>query len=248
MKQGANPIVYYKSDRNTFFNTLHYNPYKPNILAVGCADRSIQLFSTRNRKLTSLYSSMNYADGNPTLPTCIETEFEIKDISWNPQNPCNRDYPIIIRCTGSLWYGEWRSDRDLGYSSTVSFLECALCLERYRIKCFTRHIRSRRFAGSPILDPTFRKPTWQLYKKSRWSPQSQEKSRGSRKSIFSWLAPYRSFLRRFVQHPSPSIDGVKWPVCWMGRSEISLISPKVCLRTRLFPVPSKVEIRSWCHE
>lgn len=92
-----NPVFNYTSETNSCFNTIHYNPYKPNILAVGCADRSIQLLSTAHKKLSNLYLTMNYAENDSlSPPTCIETEFEIKDISWNPHNPGSSSPAFLV--------------------------------------------------------------------------------------------------------------------------------------------------------
>ena len=84
------PVFSYTSETNTSFNTIHYNPYKSNIMAVGCTDHSIKLFSTQNNELTNLYSSFYHNTDHTTTtepPSAIETDFEVRDISWNPQNP-----------------------------------------------------------------------------------------------------------------------------------------------------------------
>lgn len=68
--------------------TIHYNPYKPNIMAAGTANKSILLFYTASHKLSNLYASFSHLPGQQDYcPEGIRTEFEIKDISWNPQNP-----------------------------------------------------------------------------------------------------------------------------------------------------------------
>ena len=84
------PVFSYTSETDTSLNTIHYNPYKPNIMAVGCTNHSIKLFSTQNNELTNLYSSFYHNTEDITTtepPSAIETDFEVRDISWNPQNP-----------------------------------------------------------------------------------------------------------------------------------------------------------------
>lgn len=66
-----------------------YNPYKPNIMAAGCSDHSIQLLSATSNGYSNIYSTLYHYAEDTSLPppSCIETEWEIKDVSWNPQNP-----------------------------------------------------------------------------------------------------------------------------------------------------------------
>lgn len=70
------------------FLTIHYNPFKPSIMAAGCSDRSILLFNTNNLSFSNLYSTLYHMKNEDAgTPSCIETEFEVTNISWNGQNP-----------------------------------------------------------------------------------------------------------------------------------------------------------------
>lgn len=73
---------------NASFLTINYNPFKPSIMAAGCSDRSIQLFNTNNLSFSNLYSTLYHMKNEDAeIPSCIETEFEVMDLSWNTQNP-----------------------------------------------------------------------------------------------------------------------------------------------------------------
>ena len=101
--------------------TIHYNPYKPNVMAVGCSNRSILLFSTANHTLSNLYSTLYHLpkDMEDNPPIGIETEFEIKDISWNPQNPSKCTSLLSSRHACSLRNGGLQCCRRLGHSTSV---------------------------------------------------------------------------------------------------------------------------------
>ena len=78
----------YCYEATSAITTIHYNPYKPNIMAAGTANKSILLFFTASHTLTNLYTSFSRLPGQQDYcPEGIRTEFEVKDISWSPQNP-----------------------------------------------------------------------------------------------------------------------------------------------------------------
>ena len=68
-------------------------------MAVGCSDHTIQLFNTSNHSFADLYSSLYHprvstgdegessSETTTEVPKCIETEFEVKHITWNARNP-----------------------------------------------------------------------------------------------------------------------------------------------------------------
>ena len=93
------PLASHRSPDSCSFTTLLYNQYKPGVMAVGCSNHSILLFSTANRGFADLFSSLYHpsADIQITPPSLIETEFAIRYISWNPQNPsdfCHASSPV----------------------------------------------------------------------------------------------------------------------------------------------------------
>lgn len=83
------PLASYRSPDSCSFTTLLYNQYKPNVMAVGCSNHSIQLFSTTNHGFSDLFTSYSIpsAESQTIPPSLIETDFDIRDISWNAQNP-----------------------------------------------------------------------------------------------------------------------------------------------------------------
>ncbi|KAK8792487.1 hypothetical protein WA588_004983 [Blastocystis sp. NMH] len=82
----SQPLLKQTNDSNNSFLTIHYNPYKPNLMAASCSNHTIQLFNTNSHTLSNFFSTLPPSHDHP-LPTAIETEFEVRDISWNPQNP-----------------------------------------------------------------------------------------------------------------------------------------------------------------
>ena len=51
------PLASHRSPDSCSFTTLLYNQYKPGVMAVGCSNHSILLFSTANRGFADLFSS-----------------------------------------------------------------------------------------------------------------------------------------------------------------------------------------------
>ena len=90
------PLASYRSPDSCSFTTLLYNQYKPGVMAVGCSNHSIQLFSTNNRGFSDLFSTLYHpsAENQITPPSLIETEFDIRDISWNSQNPSDFHHSV----------------------------------------------------------------------------------------------------------------------------------------------------------
>lgn len=114
-----NHIFCYES--TSTITTIHYNPYKPNIMAAGTAGKSILLFFTASHTLSNLYASFSHLPGQQDYcPEGIQTEFEIKDISWSPQNP-STDPRSFSHCRrfGCLRHGGRQRGRCLGHSPPV---------------------------------------------------------------------------------------------------------------------------------
>lgn len=99
-------------------------------MAVGCSNRSILLFSTANHTLSNLYSTLYHLpkDMEDNPPTGIETEFEIKDISWNPQNPSRYESLLSSRHARSLRNGGLQCCRSVGHSTSV----CLVIVDYHR--------------------------------------------------------------------------------------------------------------------
>ena len=51
------PLASHRSPDSCSFTTLLYNQYKPGVMAVGCSNHSILLFSTANRNFADLFLS-----------------------------------------------------------------------------------------------------------------------------------------------------------------------------------------------
>ena len=100
--RSSRPISTKTSASIASFNGIFYNQYKANIMAVGCSDHTIQLFNTGNHSFTDLYSTLYHpcttsaededlnngmSEQATELPKCIETEFDVKHITWNSRNP-----------------------------------------------------------------------------------------------------------------------------------------------------------------
>ena len=107
--RSSRPISTKTSASTASFNGIFYNQYKANIMAVGCSDHTIQLFNTGNHSFADLYSTLYHpctiADDDENngvseqateLPKCIETEFDVKHISWNARNPSRSSLALVI--------------------------------------------------------------------------------------------------------------------------------------------------------
>lgn len=99
----SQPLLKQTNDSNNSFLTIHYNPYKPNLMAASCSNHTIQLFNTNSHTLSNFFSTLPPSHDHP-LPTAIETEFEVRDISWNPQNPCIPSSSLRHRSPRGMWH------------------------------------------------------------------------------------------------------------------------------------------------
>ena len=114
----SQPLLKQTNDSNNSFLTIHYNPYKPNLMAASCSNHSIQIFNTNSRTLTNFFSTLPASCDHP-LPTAIETEFEVRDISWNPQNPCSTEFHRRRRSSRGMRHRGRQRHLRVGHSFSV---------------------------------------------------------------------------------------------------------------------------------
>ena len=116
-RRSSRPISTKTSAGTASFNGIFYNPHKASIMAVGCSDHTIQLFNTANHSFADLYSTLYHpcaitedyenkgvSEQATELPKCIETEFDVKHITWNARNP---SISSIESFTSRLDRGMW---------------------------------------------------------------------------------------------------------------------------------------------